>query len=371
MNNKEKTLPNERKRAALRMPAEWERHSGTLLIWPSNMPTWPGERLSRVEVLFLTILDTIQRFEPVLLLVHPSITDRALGKIRERKIPLDLIQVQELKVNDMWARDCGPISVRNRFSPSKPWLFTDWEYNAWGGKYPPWDDDNRIPSELARLYSHPIQSTGMILEGGSVEPNGRGVLLTTESVLLNPNRNPKLSRTDIENHLYHYLGAKQVIWLEAGLAGDDTDGHIDDLSRFLNPETILTSSSENPAHPNYKTLHRNLERLQQARNHDGKSFTIEVLPLPDVRAEGGAVDGSIHLPASYTNFYIANSGVLVPLYDSRYDRQALDLFRRYFPDREIIGVPCRDLIWGQGGIHCITQPLFGLNPLCLPTETGI
>lgn len=371
MTSKERTARIERKRPALRMPAEWERHSGTLLIWPSNSSTWPGERLSGVETLFLTLLDTIQQFEPVLLLVHPSAMNRAIGKIREKNISLDFIQLLELNVNDMWARDCGPISVRNRFSPSEPWLFTDWEYNAWGGKYPPWDDDNRIPTELARRYSHPIQSTGMVLEGGSIEPNGRGVLLTTESVLLNPNRNPNLSKTEIEDHLYHYLGAEQVIWLESGLAGDDTDGHIDDLSRFLNPGTILTTRSEDPGHPNYETLHRNLGRLEQARNHDGKAFTIEVLPLPDVKAEDGAVDGSIYLPASYANFYIANGVVLVPLYDSRHDRQALSLFRRYFPDREIIGIPCTDLIWGQGGIHCITQPLFGLNPLCLSTEIGI
>lgn len=351
------------------MPAEWEKHSGTLLIWPSNKATWPGKRLSRVEVLFLTILDTIQRFEPVLLLVHPKASHRALVKIRERNIPLHSVRLLEMNVNDMWARDCGPISVRDRFNPSKSWLFTDWEYNSWGRKYPPWDDDNRIPEKLAHLYSHPIESTGMVLEGGSIEANGQGVLLTTESVLLNPNRNPDLSKIEIEEHLYKYLGAEQVVWLKAGLVGDDTDGHVDDLSRFLNPTTILTTCSEDPVNPNYETLQRNLERLRQARNRNGETFTIEVLSLPEVKAEGGAVDGSIHLPASYANFYIVNGAVLLPLYDDRYDRQAIDLFRKYFPEREIIGIDCTDLIWGQGGIHCITQPLFGLNPLRLSAET--
>jgi len=189
---------------------------------------------------------------------------------------------------------------------------------------------------------------GMVLEGGAIDTNGDGVLLTTESVLLNGNRNPGLSKEDIEQRLISYLGVEKVIWLKKGLAGDDTDGHIDDLARFLNNDTIVASISDDPNDVNYDALQKNLELLLKATDQYGHSFTIELLPLPQTKLAGTTVDGSEYVPASYTNFYIANGVVLVPTYDDRYDQKALELFERYFPDRDVVGIPSRDLVWGQG-----------------------
>jgi agmatine deiminase len=230
-----------------------------------------------------------------------------------------------------------------------------------GGKYPPFDDDNKLPAFFSEKFGIPRFETGLILEGGSIETNGEGTLLTTESVLLNKNRNPGHSKADIEKVLRDYLGMEKIIWLIDGLAGDDTDGHIDDLSRFLNPGTILTVLAEDPDDINYEALNKNYQILQKSADPDDNPFNIEVLPLPETRIGGTTADGSEYVPASYANFYIANGVVLVPLYDSRYDDQAIELFKRYFPDRDVAGIHCSDLVWGQGSIHCITQQLYGID----------
>lgn len=340
------------------MPPEWAKHSATLLIWPSNPETWPGERLPRVEKVYLEIIEALHFYEPVLLLVDPSADQARLRDlIANEDIDLKQITILETPVNDVWARDCGPIMVEGENGP----VITDWEYNAWGGKYPPFDSDNRIPSLLAEKSGLIRVEPGMVLEGGSIETNGKGTFLTTESVLLNTNRNPHLNREQIEDKLNRWLGAEQVIWLKEGLAGDDTDGHIDDLSRFLNSNTILTMVSEDPDDINYDALQENQKILRNARNRDGELFHIVTLPLPHTRIEGTTVDGSEHVPASYANFYIANGVVLVPVYDERYDEEALDLFNEFFPERDVIGIPCADLVWGQGSIHCITQQLYGIR----------
>jgi agmatine deiminase len=273
--------------------------------------------------------------------------------------------IYQVPVNDVWARDCGPIFLKrisgggNGSAPE--YLISNWEYNAWGEKYPPFDADNALPAWFSHTFQIPMVEPGMVLEGGSIDTNGEGVLLTTESVLLNENRNPGLNRHEIEQTLKHWLGMEKVIWLGEGLAGDDTDGHIDDLSRFLNRNTILTMITDDEGDVNYKALNENFQRLKNARDQLGEPFNIVTLPLPATKIEGTTVDGSEYVPASYANFYIANGVVLVPLYDSRYDRQALDLFKTYFPDREIIGIECADLVWGQGSIHCITQQLYGVG----------
>jgi len=199
----------------------------------------------------------------------------------------------------------------------------------------------------------------MILEGGSIETNGNGVMLTTESVLLNPNRNPHLSKDEIEEHLKNYLGQEKIIWLESGLAGDDTDGHIDDLSRFVNERTIITMTTDDPEDVNYHVLQENLARLKAAKDQHGRSFEVVELPMPVTYVEETTVDGSEYVPASYANFYIANGGVLLPVYDPKHDDAVISAFRRYFPDRRIIPIKSTDLVWGQGSIHCITQQLYG------------
>ncbi len=342
-----------------RMPAEWETHSATQLHWPSNRDTWPGKRLQRVEAVYLDIIETLHRFEPVILLTDISISPEEIqAKLEGRRINLSRVTIWPVPLNDVWARDCGPIFIRNK---KGDFAITDWEYNAWGEKYLPFENDNALPQWFADTFDLPLYRPGMVLEGGSIDTNGEGVFLTTESVLLNKNRNPRLSKKEIEQRLYDYLGAKQVIWLKEGLQGDDTDGHIDDLSRFLNRDTILTMISESPSDVNYHALHENLEILQQEKTADGQPFRIVTLPLPETGIEGTTVDGSEYVPASYANFYVANGVVLVPLYDERYDRKALALFSEFFPDREIAGIPCADLVWGQGSIHCITQQLYGIH----------
>ncbi|MCC5906557.1 MAG: agmatine deiminase family protein [Balneolaceae bacterium] len=342
-----------------RMPAEWESHAATQLHWPSNRDTWPGERLERVEVVYLDIIEILHRFEPVILLVDPSVSSFEItAKLQEREIDLSNVAVHFVPLNDVWARDCGPIFIKNS---KREFLITDWEYNAWGEKYPPFDSDNALPQWFAETFNLPLVKTEMVLEGGSIDTNGEGVFLTTESVLLNKNRNPHLSKKEIEERLRTYLGAEQIIWLKEGLAGDDTDGHIDDLSRFLNRDTILTVISRDPSDVNYTALQENLEILKKAKTVDGQKFRIVTLPLPETKIEGTTVDGSKYVPASYANFYVANGAVLLPFYDKRYDQQALELFSEFFPEREIFGILCGDLVWGQGSIHCITQQLYGLK----------
>ncbi|MDR8391098.1 agmatine deiminase family protein [Aliifodinibius sp. S!AR15-10] len=343
-----------------KMPPEWHPHAATQLHWPTNRETWPGERLDRVEKVYLRIIGVLHRYEPIHLFVgDEKVRDYVLVKFEERGINSQQVTFHLQPINDVWARDCGPIFIRKEDN-SEEFAVTDWEYNAWGGKYPPYEDDNKIPAYLADMYGIERYEPGMVLEGGSIEINGNGVLLTTESVLLNENRNPGLSREEIEEKLKSYLGIEEIIWLKRGLAGDDTDGHIDDLARFLNESTILAVTVDDPEDVNYQALQENLEILQQATDRHGQSFTIETLPLPQTRIEGTTVDGSEYVPASYANFYIANGVVLVPTYDLRFDEQALGLFKEYFPEREVVGIPCADLVWGQGSIHCITQQLYGI-----------
>lgn len=344
------------------MPAEWETHAATLLHWPSNRETWPGERLSRAEKVYIEIIKALHRFEPVLLLIDETVNRKNVEeKLKSAGIHSSGVQIRSVPINDVWARDCGPIFIRKGGEAESKYAITDWEYNAWGGKYPPYHNDNNLPKWFADSFNLDRFSPGMVLEGGSIETNGDGIFLTTESVLLNKNRNPGMTKHQIEQMLNDYLGAEQIIWLKNGLAGDDTDGHIDDLARFLNRNTILTMIAENTNDINYHALRENHEILKQAKNFDGEPFEIVTLPLPKTKIEGTTVDGSEYVPASYANFYISNGAVLVPLYDEKFDDSALNLFRAYFPDREIIGIQCADLVWGQGSIHCITQQLYGLE----------
>ncbi len=360
------------------MPAEWHPHTGTMLSWPVNPDTWPGERLPRVERVFAQLVKALHGRETIHMLVNDAATRaRALRALAAVGLDESACVWHQRTTNDVWARDFGPIfllrqddsSLRHASSTYGPHIqpnapsalmadkwpkvaLTDWGYNAWGGKYPPFDSDNAVPAWYAGLHGIRRFEPGMILEGGSIETNGEGVLLTTESVLLTPTRNPDLGKAEIETRLKDYLGMDRVIWLKDGLAGDDTDGHIDDLSRFLNPTTILTMVTDDPADVNYRALQENKEILEST------GFDIVTLPMPTTRIEGTTVDGSEHVPASYANFYIANGAVLLPVYDERYDAQAIELFRQYFADREIIPIPCQDLVFGQGSIHCVTQQLY-------------
>jgi agmatine deiminase len=253
--------------------------------------------------------------------------------------------------NDAWMRDHGPTFVTR---PGATALI-DWDFNAWGGKYPPWEDDDRVPRHLAALLDLPLFRPGIVLEGGSIDVNGRGTLLTTESCLLNPNRNPQLDRAAIERILCAYLGVRHVVWLGDGIVGDDTDGHIDDLSRFVGPGKIVTVVEDDPADENYGLLRDNLQRLRAARDQDGRPFEIVTLPMP-----AAVYHEETRLPASYANFYVGNAAVLVPTFGCAADAQALTILQGLFPTRRIVAINAVDLVWGLGAFHCITQQ----QPLC-------
>jgi agmatine deiminase len=225
----------------------------------------------------------------------------------------------------------------------------DWDYNAWGGKYPPCDLDEVVPTRVAEKLGLPVYYPHMILEGGSIEVNGAGALLTTEACLLNPNRNPHLSRGQIEQRLREYLGVRKILWLGDGIEGDDTDGHIDDLTRFVSERAVVTVTEEDESDANHAALHANLERLRSL-TIDGKPLEIMTLPMP-----GGIVREDLRLPASYANFYITNQSILLPTFADPKDEEAVRVLQRAFPTRRIIPIDCRELIWGLGAFHCLTQ----------------
>jgi agmatine deiminase len=270
--------------------------------------------------------------------------------LRENKTPLERVRFHHFPAYEPWCRDHGPIFLVREKNGQRERAVVDWDYNAWGGKYPPFDLDDAIPQHVAKLRELPLFSPGIVMEGGSIEVNGCGTVLTTEACLLNPNRNPQLTKTQIEKYLCDYLGGSNVLWLGEGIVGDDTDGHIDDISRFVNPTTIVTVVEEDPADENYELLQENLRRLRELRDQDGKLFRIVELPMPGVVEYDGQ-----RLPASYANFYIANEMVLVPTYRHANDAKALEILQKEFPGRRMVGVDSTELIWGLGSFHCISQ----------------
>ena len=264
-----------------------------------------------------------------------------------RGLPMDHITFYRIPTNEPWCRDHGPIFLTRDLDPKL--AIVDWDYNAWGGKYPPFDLDEVVPTRAAAILRVPTFYPRMILEGGSIDVNGTGTLLTTESCLLNRNRNPNFSRNEIEQHLRDYLGIREIFWLGSGIAGDDTDGHIDDLARFVSERTVVTVVEENRDDENYNPLQENLARLREMKV-DNRRIDIVTLPMPKKIVREG-----VRLPANYANFYIANSCVLVPTFSDPNDEIALPILQDLFPDRRVIGIDCRELIWGLGTFHCLTQ----------------
>ncbi len=343
------------------MPAEWEQHLACYLAWPHNRDTWPG-KFEVIPPIYAEMVAKIARFEPVRLAVtdasqidevHAMIRDAARRTETEAPGPLLPIDIFHLPTNDAWARDHGPIfvnSVANAAPAGPNQIALDWLFNSWGEKYGAFDLDDVVPQKLGRRFGFKVIEPGIVLEGGSIDVNGAGSLLTTESCLLNPNRNPSLSRAEIEDYLRTYLGVTNVLWLGDGIAGDDTDGHIDDLARFVAPDTIVTVVENDPADANYAVLRDNLERLRAMRDQDGRPFKIETLPMPPP-----VVYDNTRLPASYANFYIANRAVLMPRFMCTQDNVAASTLSRLFPGRIVIGVPSTDLVWGLGSVHCLSQ----------------
>ena len=334
------------------MPAEWETHEATWLTWPTNKITWPGKLLPRVEQIYIEMMRGLLPGEKVNLLVPDEKTAKAiLRRLSVKKIPSKNLIFHRVKTVDTWIRDYGPIFVKQ----NKETAFTKWIFNAWGGKYPDLARDNAVVNKLESLRYFKRFDPGIIMEGGSIDVNGRGTLLTTEQCLLNPNRNSHLSRRQIEKYFEKYLGIQKTIWLKEGIEADDTDGHVDDITRFSESRTILTAVEDNVSDKNHSYLKENLEILKKSADQDGKKFQIIELPMPGVVGPARSDTDHIRLPASYANFYIGNHTVLVPIYSHRNDRNAIKIIRRAFPGRKVVGIECTALVYGLGSIHCVTQ----------------
>lgn len=327
------------------MPAEWEPHAATWLAWPYDPVTWP-DRVRRVEEVFWQMITALAPHERVELLVKDAATE-AQVRARLKTERVENVNLHRIRTADSWIRDYGPIFLRN---PSGALAYTDWIFNAWGNKYETLLPDDAIPQHLAPYLRLPHFEPGMVLEGGSIEVDGQGTLLTTEQCLLNSNRNPTLTREQIEGRLRDYLGIERVLWLQEGIAGDDTDGHIDDIARFANPTTILAAYEEDPADENHPILHQNWERLQRFRDPSGRPYRVVKLPMP-----GRVGDEEGRLPASYANFYAANHTLLLPIFGHKNDGRAESILREHFPGRRILPIRCEDLVYGFGALHCVTQ----------------
>jgi agmatine deiminase len=385
-----------RREPAFLMPAEWEPHAATWLAWPHNRSDWPG-KYEPIPWVYAEIVRHIAAGE----LVHIVVNDRAWEQkacavLTRSHVPIENVRFHRWPTDRVWTRDSGAIFVRDGQATQ---IALDWRFNAWA-KYNDWHKDDKLAARMARYLGlnrvQPVAShesrvasdkrqvvkrdsgfgpepgssipaknrllpdsrrvtrdSRLVLEGGSIDVNGCGAILTTEECLLSSDvqvRNPGLRREDLECAFRHYLGARKVIWLERGIAGDDTHGHIDDIARFVSPDTVVAAVEPNRDDPNYEPLRRNLDALRKAGDQDGKPLRVVELPMP-----APVIFRGQRLPASYANFYIANAAVLVPTFNDPKDSTALNLLAELFPARRVVGIACRDLIWGLGAIHCLTQ----------------
>jgi agmatine deiminase len=330
-----------------RMPAEWEPHEGTWLAWPHNKDHWPGN-FDPIPKVYAEMIRILASSEKVFICVNDAAAeDVARSVLRKNGANSDQVIFHHIPTNSSWTRDFGPIFVRDSNGNR---VITDWIFNSWGGKYPPWDLDDVVPQHVSKNLNLPVVEPGIVLEGGSIDVNGKGTLLTTEQCLLNQNRNPHLNRKQIEEYLGKYLSVTNILWLKEGIIGDDTDGHIDDIARFVDETTVVTAIDENESDDNYQILKKNFEDLKKMHDQDGRPLNVIPLPMPDP-----VIYEETRLPASYANFYIANSVVIVPTFRCKQDEQAMKILRELFPTREVIGIDCVDLVWGLGTFHCSTQ----------------
>jgi len=344
MNQQDKTP----KELGFHFPAEFARHSATWLSWPHKEESWPG-KIETIFPVYAQFIKLVAEGEKV----NINVADEAMKQKAIRylgKVGADLKNIQFFfhPTNDAWCRDHGPAFLVNEKEKKK--MLVKWNYNAWGNKYPPHDLDNQIPISIANHYKMSYATPGIVMEGGSVDFNGKGTVLTTTSCLLNPNRNPHLTQKEIEKYLISYYGVENVLWLGDGIVGDDTDGHIDDITRFVNDDTVVTVVEDNKSDENYKPLKENLETLATMKLENGKSIRVIELPMPNA-----VTYNDQRLPASYGNFYIANNYVVVPTFRDKNDDKALSILQKCFPDRKVVGLDSTDIIWGLGSFHCLSQ----------------
>ncbi|MGF7231401.1 agmatine deiminase family protein [Arachidicoccus sp.] len=330
-------------------PAEFEQHEATWLSWPHKDASWP-EKLNAVYPYYSQFVKQLALNERVRINLNDErMRVAAIEHLEKADADLSKIDFFIHPTNDAWCRDHGPAFLINPNAEIKK-IIVDWNYNAWGNKYPPYDLDDVIPTLIGKALNIPVFNPGIIMEGGSVEFNGKGTILTSSSCLLNPNRNPQLSQQQIEEYLCNYYGAEQVLWVADGIVGDDTDGHIDDTIRFVNEDTVLTVVEKNKSDENYELLQHNLKQLRTMRLLNGKQLNIVELPMPTAVVWDGQ-----RLPASYANFYIANKQVIVPTYRCAQDDEALQIIQQAFPTREVVGIDSTEIIWGLGSFHCLSQ----------------
>ncbi|HKZ66773.1 MAG TPA: agmatine deiminase family protein [Chitinophagaceae bacterium] len=330
-------------------PAEFAPHIATWLSWPHKEASWPG-KIDTIFPYYAQFIKELTKGEIVRINVASKMMMQfAIMHLENVNADLGKIEFYFHPTNDAWCRDHGPAFLVNPKAEHKK-VIVDWGYNAWGDKYPPYDLDDVIPTWIGKEFNTPIFYPGIVMEGGSVEFNGTGTILTSTACLLNPNRNPHLKQREIEEYLFNFYGAEQILWIDEGIVGDDTDGHIDDTVRFVNEDTVLTVIEENKDDDNFNLLQNNLKQLQKMRLLNGKQLNIVELPMPDPVIWDGQ-----RLPASYANFYIANSSVIVPTFRCPKDEKALQIIQDCFPRREVVGIDSTEIIWGLGSFHCLSQ----------------
>ncbi len=350
-----------------RMPAEWEPHEGTLLTWPhipknkKEHPHWPG-LFDHIPFIWARMVKELEVGEDVHIAIHDDATEElAKSAMSAMGVNGTRVHLHRIPNEFSWARDHGPIVVKNSKGER---LFLDWVFNGWGGQWEVPNDDE-VPSRLALTVGQKSLKVPMVLEGGSIDVNGLGTLLTTEDCLLNPDRNPGLTKEDIEENLKKYLGIKKVLWLGEGIQGDDTSGHVDDLTRFVGPKTVVTIVSDDPKDPDYAPLQENLTRLKTMTDQDSQPLEILTITQPKpvlvsehepTKAVSNHADG-FRIPASYANFYIGNECVLLPVWDDPHDAKAIETLQKCFPTRRIVPINSRVLTWGFGSFHCVTQQI--------------
>ena len=336
------------KELGFHFPAEFAPHDATWLSWPHKEASWPG-KIETIYPVYANFIKLVAEGEVVNINVaDEAMKQKAIRHLTEAGSDLHNIKFFIHPTNDAWCRDHGPAFLINPTTKKK--MIVDWGYNAWGGKYPPFDLDDNIPTLIANHYDLPVVYPGIVMEGGSVEFNGKGTLLTTTSCLLNENRNPSLKQKQIEEFLVSYYGVENILWLGDGIVGDDTDGHIDDLTRFVDKNTVVTVVEMNKKDENYEPLQENLKALKKLRLEDGKQMNVIELPMPS-----SIVYEDMRLPASYANFYISNRYVIVPTFRDKSDDKALQLLQECFADRTVVGLDSVDIIWGLGSFHCLSQ----------------
>jgi len=343
--------------AGYRMPAEWEPHEATWIAWPHNRDDWPG-KFGPIPWVYVEIVRQLTRGETVNIVVNDADHRReAKDRLKRAGVDLERLEFVKSRTDRVWTRDTVPSFVVDPTNATDPLQLVEWRFNGWA-KYDNFADDSRLPKRIAARLGRPrikprLEATNRaVLEGGSIDVNGLGTLLTTEECLLSEIqcRNPGLTKAGYERLFRDFLGVRHVIWLGQGIAGDDTHGHVDDLARFIGPKTVVTVVESNPEDPNHAPLAENLERLRAATDQDGNALEVVTLPMPSPLYFEGT-----RLPASYANFYIANGLVLVPTFNDPADREALSILAARFPDRRVVGIHAVDLVWGFGTLHCMTR----------------